>query len=126
MASTVMWKHENSCHLHTLCKKQSVNFGASFLNIQTVISIKSGNMCSLFLNKCHEFHCCFQRSELVAKVNARSSKVKARSFSVADSAASRDCVVPFALAIRRRKLDFPAKIKINTFLKYSGKHSFSN
>ena len=27
-------------------------------------------MCSLFLNKCHEFHCCFQRSELVAKVNA--------------------------------------------------------
>ena len=25
---------------------------------------------SLFHNKCHEFHCCFQRSDLVAKVNA--------------------------------------------------------
>ena len=95
-----MWKHKNSCHFHTLWTKQNVNFGAGFLKMQTVISIKSGNMCSLFLNKCHEFHCCFQRSELVAKVNAPVQRSSAfLRYKFGDSAASRDCVVRVALAI---------------------------
>ena len=87
---------------------------------------KNQEICvSLFLNKYHEFHCCFQRSELVAKVNApvqRSSAFLRNKLLIV----LRPETAFLRFALYARKLDFPAKIKMNTFLKYSGKYSFSN